>query len=329
MKIQNRYNFYTSWATALASLSCVAAIQSSAWGYGPDGHEIVGDIADQLIKNTPAAAHVHTLLGNNTLGSVASWADDAKYSPNPHDAEMMAFINANPKNSGVTDHWNYHFTDIPVEETHYRANSVGAAPMDVVHMIRNCILILQKKDTPATNPTHIPESTALRLLVHYVGDVHQPLHVGAAYFDAQGNMVDPNQGAHAKKDTGGNDITFRGANLHHYWDNDVVKGAMHKAGASTPQQFASYAVQHPPQGWQSGPSVTGWSVKWANEVLPIAADAHGKLTITPGAHGKWTAKEKAPVTPAQYDDWASGQASTELERAGYRLAAVLQTVWAH
>jgi hypothetical protein len=236
---------------------------------------------------------------------------------------MMAFIHANPHPS-AHDHRNYHFTDIPIQETHYRALSVGAKNTDIVHMIRNCIAILEGHGNATNNPTGIPQSTALRLLVHYVGDIHQPLHVGSVYFAPNAQPANPNTTANTKFATGGNSINFiDGKDLHTYWDTPTVVKAMADAHAASPGAFAQVIIANPPTGWDSGPFMSGWSVKWANEVIPISTAAHNKLSFTVTGN-KWTAQ--ATDLPG-YKQWSSAQVRTEIARAGFRLAAILKKIW--
>ena len=216
----------------LALFAIGAILTSTAFSYGPQGHETVGAMADILIANSPnTVAQVHHLIGNDTLQHAATWADRCK-TPHPTEPAMIAFVNANPHtpaSDGPHDHHAYHYTDIPIQESHYRASSHGAKPIDVVHMIRNCIAILENHGNATNNPTNISKDTALRLLVHYMGDVHQPLHVGAAYFGPNAQLVNPNIDSTARPDLGGNDINFVGGSLHHYWDTITVQNAMSAA----------------------------------------------------------------------------------------------------
>src|SRR5262249_41032184 len=146
------------------------------------------------------------------------------------------------------------------------------------------------------------------------GDIHQPLHVGAAYFGPNARIVNPNRTPSAKGDVGGNAVSFHETNLHSYWDTLAVRNAMTAAGVTTPHAFADKLVQQPPAGWKSGPFISSWAMQWANEVLPIAAEAHDKLTFRKAPHG-WTAH---CGNLAAYDHWASEQVTTELNRAGFR-----------
>jgi len=139
-------------ATLILTIACPL---STALGYGPEGHQTVGAIADNLIKNSPnTVAHVRALIGTDTLKKTATWADECK-GTNLHDPEMIAFTTANPHtphSDGPHDHFAYHYTDIPIQETHYRAGSEGAKPIDVVRMLRNCIAILEGHSNATNNP---------------------------------------------------------------------------------------------------------------------------------------------------------------------------------
>jgi len=309
-------------------LTFVAAVLASkAFGYGNEGHQTVGAIADKLIANSPnAVAHVRALIGNETLERASTWADDCKYQFNPRDHDMVAFVSANPHmqgSNGPHDHHAYHYTDIPIQETHYRAGSVGAEPIDVVHMLRNCIAIILGHSNATNNPTGITQKTALRLLVHYVGDIHQPLHVGAAYFGTNAPLVSSNTTTGAQAGHGGNLIGFQGTNLHTYWDTIAVQNAMAAAHVQTPRAFARAIIRNPPPEWETSSFISGWAIKWANEVLPIATEGHNKLTFHANPAG-WSAQTSNLVA---YDRWAATQVRTEIARAGYRLAAILKKIW--
>jgi hypothetical protein len=304
-----------------------AALPSTVFAYGDKGHQTVGAIADKLIATSPnTVAHVRALLSKETLEHAATWADDCKYHYNPHDPDMVAFVAANPHvdgNAGPHDHHAYHYTDIPIQEPDYRENSVGASKIDVVHMLRNCIAIIEGNSNSTNNPTGITQKTALRLLVHYVGDIHQPLHVGAVYFGPNAQPVNPNNTTGWQFATGGNSINFHSTNLHSYWDTAAVQNAMTAAHAKTPRTFAQTFIKNPPLGWQTSSFISGWAMKWADEVLPIATEAHNKLTFHANPHS-WGAKTDHL---AEYDTWAAAQVRTEIGRAGYRLAAILKKIW--
>src|SRR5207247_1915935 len=126
-------------------------------------------------------------------------------------------------------------TDISVvSDLKYDIHKKGAGPTDIVQMINVCIGVLQSPN-PQPNQYKITPRVAVVLLAHYLGDIHQPLHVGAAYFDADGNKVDPDDNPAAQLDHGGNDIQMHpaGSNtnslaLHAFWDGNSVDAAVHK-----------------------------------------------------------------------------------------------------
>src|ERR1041385_585087 len=196
--------------TVLLTLAAVAA-QATAFAYGPAGHEIVGGIADRLIANTSAAKKIHTLTDGITLQRASLIADEIKawdktgvddlnafphYGDHPRiDGQLRDFWRANPPvpepgSKLPSPPW-FHYSDVPVLNPHkYADGKTGRSEWDVVHMTTYCVNVLRGK-VPEDNPRKITKAVAVILLSHYVGDVHQPLHVGADYFNQAGQAVDP------------------------------------------------------------------------------------------------------------------------------------------
>jgi hypothetical protein len=90
----------------------------------------------------------------------------------------------------------------------YADGKIGRSRWDVVQTINYCVRVLQGSE-PEDNPRKITKAIAVILLAHLVGDIHQPLHVGAEFFDEQGRPVDPEKTQPAYDHHGGNTITFR------------------------------------------------------------------------------------------------------------------------
>src|SRR5438445_6305829 len=192
----------------------IAAVPAALLAYGPTGHEIVGGIADKLVVNTPADEKMYTLTDGITLERASVIADEIKaldkngvYDPNalPHypehakiDKQLRDFWRANPptqdsKSHAPSHHW-FHYTDVPILNLEkYSDGKTGRSQWDVVHMISYCVDVL-RGEIPEDNPRKITRPVAVILLAHYVGDVHQPLHVGAEYFNRAGHAVDPDKG---------------------------------------------------------------------------------------------------------------------------------------
>src|SRR5215470_11972914 len=229
------------------------AFRVSAFAYGPLGHQIVAGIADERLTNTSAGAKVYALLDGLTLEKAALIPDEIKgwdnkgvddprsfhYSAHRNvDRQLRDFWRANQPthdaNSPVPSHHWFHYTDVPVVPPQtYRAGVTGRSRWDIVHMIPFCIDVLQGRISEQ-NERKITKTVALILLTHYVADVHQPLHVGAEYFDMEGRATDPDKDKSALADEGGNTFTLelsdepprgrgiRKKKFHGFWDYDVV-----------------------------------------------------------------------------------------------------------
>src|SRR5688572_26137037 len=179
--------------TVVLLLVCLASVNSFA--YGPRGHQLVGAIADKrLARNQALATKVRQLLDGITLQRAATFPDEIKgwtcgktpSGPNRINRELQAFVNANCDRNEPSHNW-FHYTNIPVfGDEDYDDGQVGRGEFDIVHMIPFCIRVLRGQE-PATNDRGITKSIAVILLTHYLGDIHQPLHVGAEFFDASGN----------------------------------------------------------------------------------------------------------------------------------------------
>jgi hypothetical protein len=303
----------------------LAAPDVFAWG--DEGHRTIGAIADQLLAGTAAGQHVHDLLGSETLSAASVWADMVKGSMDQTE-EMLQFKAANPNHSVS------HYTDIPFEESKYRDDSIGATNVDVVHAIPACILILQGKPEAQSIFKDVTPRVALRLLAHFIEDIHQPLHVGAGYLDKT-KFIDPNgYSGQYGDDQGGNRLVFGGTNkLHFYWDVTVVKAAMRQAHAATPAQFATFLLAKPAPEVKTTEPLLDWDRVWADESLALAAKVH-EVTVTDEDDSQkdfrtgqprpqWHIQDLSP----DYIAWSDKIADEQMTKAGYRLAATLEAIW--
>src|SRR6267154_5547312 len=98
---------------------------------------------------------------------------------------MHDFVSANP------NHHEYHYTDVPFEKDTYQAGTVGTTDHDVVQILKQCIAVLKGSTGANVNPHNFTKRQALLLMAHFIGDIHQPLHVGTAYIDADDAFVVP------------------------------------------------------------------------------------------------------------------------------------------
>ncbi|HEY3855180.1 MAG TPA: S1/P1 nuclease [Verrucomicrobiae bacterium] len=297
------------------------------FGWGDEGHETIGAMADTLIAGTPASARVHELLGDETLSAASVWADRVK-GRDGLTPEMAQFKTDNP------NHFIFHYTDIPFEELKYRDDSIGATNVDVVHAIPACILILQGKPEAQTMFTNVSPRVALRLLAHYIEDLHQPLHVGAGYLDKT-TFVNPNgYSGRAEDDQGGNRLLFGGTNkLHFFWDITVVQLNMTKAHVDSPEKYAAALLAQPAPDWKLSSPLLDVDRDWANESLAHAGKIHDVTVLdednseldrrTHRPRTVWHIKDLSP----EYISWSCKTAESQMTKAGYRLAATLEAIW--
>jgi S1/P1 nuclease len=357
----------------------VVTFQASIVAYAPLGHEIVGGIADERLANTPTAAKIYALLGGMKLQKATLIADEIKgwdkkgvddprsfhYSAHGNlDRQLRAFWPANrpthdPNSPAPSHHW-FHYTDVPVvPPQRYRDRPAGRSKWDVVHMISYCIDVLEGK-IPEQNERRITKPVAVILLAHYLADIHQPLHVGANYFDAQGNATDPDYDKTALEDEGGNTFTLalsddpprrrgiRKKKFHGFWDNDAVNALFPQVSGTLPkaelemqitplkQQLIHDMATHEPRNWQmpSNVLIDNYAEIWADEILPIAREAHARLefrNVTPLLdNGRVVATghaiEKSAPNQTDYRVWASAIVGDELHKAGWRLADLLEKI---
>ena len=328
-------------AILTASFLILVSQPRSAWSWGSDGHRTVGMIADLILERQPATRdRVRQILGDNTLSDVSVWADCAKgFRACRRDPtwEEKAFANQNPR------HHSFHYTDVPIQQSKYRAGTAGTGSDDVVQVIKQAVNVLRGR-TPNQGPAILSQRDALWLLVHLVGDIHQPLHVGAIYFDGEcAQVVDPNVvgagqpnfgiGSTVASTSGGNDLKIgKSKNLHSYWDSGTVTGAMRLVGVrnKSVDDFAWAIMSNPPRGWQTSGEPETWSTQWATEIMPLAKDSLTHVQIGEGAFGNGGRGLKCawPVTlERSYTQWANQQALKQLSKAGFRLADLLQAAF--
>jgi len=345
-------------ACVLALAGAFTSVDALAWG--GDGHRAVGAIADKLLKGTNAQKQIAALLlPGETLESIANWPDCVKGTYcGPQSPEMVEYTTANPKHS------EYHYTDVPFQLEHYHDHGVGTSEVDIVQTLKQCIAVLQGKTDPSLNPHKFTKRQALILLTHMTGDIHQPLHVGAAFVSKDGRFVVPK--THAEVDEaaifdsrGGNNLllddeklTQLSANLippgepkpikegvpkaltkpfHSYWDSTTVDYAFRRVQTKTPAQFAQFAIDSKPAIKANSGDVATWPYQWADDALVVSKFAYadvvpGKITPQISKKGE-TYYTFALEVPNNYPVPSSQIAKEQLIKGGYKLAEVLKAIY--
>lgn len=320
----------------------LCAAQAAA--FGPMGHHTVGAIADRLIANTRAADEVRALLGSLSLENAAVWADCAKgVDPKTHKyvidpqqpypecavfetpagiAAMEDFVRRNdqqcsPAHGEEICHKGYHYTDIAIQHPAYDSSLIGARDTDIVRAIKAALIVLQGGRSPA--PIDFKDKReALLVLAHYIGDLHQPLHVGAVYLKANGQRSNPDVGRYdpATSTHGGNQLLIGGnrfSKLHSAWDSVPASLAPTKADvlAADARLVAMTAGGLP-----------DWPTRWATETQKTAQQAFAGVRFDKKVATGWAA-----TLPAGYAATETTIKTERIVKAGARLSQILQVIW--
>jgi len=277
-------------------------LPAAAHAWGDEGHEVIGLIADHYL--TPAAREkMNALLGTDTSGltSDSGIAAEATWADHFRDSD---------RDTGKTHYYQtraWHFVDIEIAQPDIDAacfNHPRLRPSDPASEgpADDCIVDkIEEFSRELAEPKTAPGERllALQFLLHFVGDVHQPLHAGDDH-DRGGNEKMAGY-AHA-----------RGGNLHHFWDTVFVEG-LGRNSAQIAQALIAGISTEQRRLWSSGtPS------DWAFQSFQLARSlAYGKLP-TPGPGGRYSLDDA-------YVADATEAVRGQLERAGVRLAQVLNT----
>jgi S1/P1 Nuclease len=331
----------------VVGLLIVCLLSVNGYAYGPRGHQLVGAIADKRVaKNQTLAKKIKKLLDGLTLQRVSTMPDEIKswqcgrepFGANRINRELQAFVNANC--SGRPSHNIFHYTDVPVTGNEdYDDGTVGRDEFDVVQMIPFAIRVL-KGELPETNERAITKSVAVILITHYMGDIHQPLHVGAEFFNSSRQAFQPTTENPGFGDQGGNKLTlftFAGGKrtsagkLHGYWDGQTVTNAF---GSQQDAKIAQRLSAKEPDDWELSGGVDTWAEQLANGILPTAREARSRLMykdiqLQPNKHeiNSGRAEERSHGPGGKfYAIWAADVVKNEIHKGGWRLAALLEEI---
>lgn len=184
---------------SIVAVIAVLLLPTIMLGWGREGHEVVGTLAEAMLSDK-AKAGVQSVLGNVTLASVANWADQIRQQRQ--------------------ETYNWHFVDIPRNVATFDDGRDCFLPNDTHpgaatdHM--NCVvdrIAFFKQVLADATKTPTERQEALKFIVHFVGDVHQPFH---AVGDARGaNDIHITEFGTAN-------CNRRPCNLHAAWDSGLI-----------------------------------------------------------------------------------------------------------
>ncbi len=280
------------------------AVPGAAWAWGPEGHAVVGDIAARHL--TPRAQkQVRVLLQdkNRRLGDyeISCWADEIKGSK---DYEKL-----------YPDNGLWHFVDFDTF-MHYDEDFELKPPadgQDVVDQIVRWQKVLGAKDsTPAQ------KLDALRFLVHFVGDMHQPLHCAFRCGDMGGNMIPVNSFKGKNYSFGPQTPMDYPPSIHSAWDESMVLELMAGRSRSAFAKFLLEGIGPEQMQWWS----QGKPMDWATDSYWRARKQAYRWTNGENLPYKW-ARPGMDLTSENYIDSRLPMAQEQLQKAGVRLAFLL------
>lgn len=308
----------------LAALPIASLFAPPAFGWGCEGHQIVALIArahltpaasaavDELLKASPIDPALNRFCKdrpNDIMADVASWADDVR----------------TPNKNGE-----WHYINIPRSVTERTSIEkwcppIGAKPDGtrtgcVVNALQYFTSILRDKTLPVAD-----RAEALRYVIHFTGDIHQPLH-DIDNYDEGGNCT-------SMRMEGDDRIT----NLHSIWDTRMIQREMAQAqlnqqafAAKLNSEFASKYAElakkpaNDPESWAWESDAIGRNVVYGDLApgLPVVASDPG--IACPVQRDK--VAEMHIVIDDSYIRKALPYVNEQLADAGFRLALLLNSV---
>ncbi|MCL7753521.1 S1/P1 nuclease [Polaribacter sp. Z022] len=235
--------------------------------WGKNGHRATGQIAQEYLTKR-AKKKIDKLLKGQSLAFVSTFADEIK------------------SDRKYNKYYAWHYINMDFDETYETAKKNPKG--DLVTGIEKCIEVLKDK-----NSTDEDKEFHLKLLVHFVGDLHQPMHIGR------------------REDKGGNTIQVqwfgRGTNLHRVWDENMIEDwdMSYIELANNAKDLSKKQVEAIEKG-----SV----VDWVNEVHKLTVEVYKSAKVGENLRYRYS-----------YDNF--GIVRTQLQKGGIRLAKILNEIF--
>ncbi len=247
----------------------IAAFPSASRAWGPQGHRLVAAVAEARLSPKIGQEVARLLRGEPepTLSGVSNWADELR----ENNADL----------GRRSTRW--HYVNLAEDGCTYDAARDCPNGDCVIEAIRRQQSLLADRRQPDA-----VRAQALKFLVHFVGDVHQPLHASYA------------------RDRGGNDyqlqVDGRGSNLHRVWDGNIVTGM----GSDEAQNLARLRALRTPLRGLGDTSAARW------------AEASCRIVLRDGFY-----PPLGNLAPEYLPRWRP-TADAQLRLAGERLARLLE-----
>ncbi len=258
--------FMTKFIAVILLVTCQFAF-SNDMVWSKTGHRTTGEIAEQHLSRKARKA-IDKLLSGESLATVSTFADEIKA-----DKQFRKFSA-------------WHYLNFPSDKEYIDVEPSKYG--DLIIGIEKCVSIIKDKESSKTDKIFY-----LKMLVHLVGDLHQPMHVGRL------------------EDKGGNDIQVQwfkeGSNLHRVWDSNMIDDY----GLSYTELTASL----PRLTKKQKKSIQqGTIYDWVEESQDVANKIYSSVATGDKLRYRYS-----------YDWW--GTVEVQLQKGGLRLAKILNDLY--
>lgn len=231
------------------------------------GHRVVGEVAQENLTKKAAKA-LAEILDGKSLAALSTFGDEIKA-----DSTFRKFSA-------------WHYVNYPADKKY--GDEPPSKQGDLMSGIEKCIEVIKDE-----NSTKADKAFYLKMLVHLIGDLHQPMHVGRL------------------EDKGGNDIQVRwfnkGSNLHRVWDSNMIDdyGMSYTELASNLPRLSKT---------QKNSIMKGDIYDWVEESQDLANEIYGSVEMGEKLYYRYA-----------YVWWPT--AEMQLQKGGLRLAKVLNRLF--
>ena len=277
----------------------VLTLTPSAFAWGPTGHRVVAEIAQRHL--TPAAqSKVSQLLDGRTLADVANWPDDLRSDSRYDKYKLLHFATVKNGLTSYRDSEKARCGDLVVAIDAFTA-FLRTNSRESLFTVKALTDKTDGTDQGACNRQEtepISPATALSFLVHLMGDLHQPLHVGGL-------------------DLGGNQVSVSwmdrwSSNLHSVWDDEMVD--YERFDYVQYARFLDRASEADAKRWLAGDTIA-----YADEAVAMRS----KLYVYPDG----PVTNGMPKIAYGYVGAQRERMREQLLKGGLRLAGVLNSVY--
>ena len=251
----------------LSVLFISGSIFANTTEWGPTGHRTTGKIAEDHLKKR-VLKKIDKLLDGQSLAFVSTYGDEIK------------------SDKRYNDYFTWHYINMPFDKTY--ETSVKNPKGDLVTGIDKCIEVLKNENSSKKDKVF-----HLKMLVHLVGDLHQPMHIGR------------------QEDKGGNTIQVqwfgRGTNLHRVWDTNMIEewGMSYLELADNADDLSKAEIKAIKEGTV---------IDWVNEIHQTTKKVYGSVKVGENLRYQYN-----------YDYFAT--ARKQLQIGGIRLAKILEDIF--